>query len=151
MVIFPSMQTTEVDQRLRVVVGILANPECKFFRQQRRFGTPFSGKWEFPGGKVEFGEDARTALFRELEEELGIQVTNATHLMTFQHDYEYTRVELEVFVVDSYEGIARGREGQDYVWCDSTTIREMDVLEAVHRILNHPQIEGLVQRTKSDE
>ena len=39
---------------------------------QRKVGDHLAGKWEFPGGKVEAGEDPRAALRRELEEELGI-------------------------------------------------------------------------------
>jgi 8-oxo-dGTP diphosphatase len=39
---------------------------------QRKVGTHLAGAWEFPGGKVEEGEDPKNALVRELSEELGI-------------------------------------------------------------------------------
>ena len=39
---------------------------------QRKGGTHLAGAWEFPGGKVEPGEDPRAALVRELREELGV-------------------------------------------------------------------------------
>jgi 8-oxo-dGTP diphosphatase len=42
---------------------------------QRKAGTHLAGAWEFPGGKVEAGEDPREALRRELTEELGIEAT----------------------------------------------------------------------------
>lgn len=145
------MQTTVVEQRLRVVVGLLVNQDRKLFVQQRRSGTPCAGQWEFPGGKVEQGENAHSALVRELEEELGIQVENAVKLATIQHDYEHARVELEVFLVDSYFGIAMGKEGQNFAWLDSETVREMNVLEAVYMILDHPKVERMAQLSKSDE
>ena len=40
---------------------------------QRKAGTHLAGAWEFPGGKVEDGEDPREALRRELREEVGIE------------------------------------------------------------------------------
>jgi 8-oxo-dGTP diphosphatase len=40
---------------------------------QRKAGGHLAGMWEFPGGKVEEGEDPREALRRELREELGIE------------------------------------------------------------------------------
>lgn len=47
----------------------------KVLLSRRKKGTHLSGLWEFPGGKVEPGEDPRAALRRELEEELGILTT----------------------------------------------------------------------------
>jgi 8-oxo-dGTP diphosphatase len=42
---------------------------------RRKAGQHLAGSWEFPGGKVEPGEDPRDALVRELREELGITCT----------------------------------------------------------------------------
>ena len=46
----------------------------RFLLQQRPAEKQHGGLWEFPGGKVEPGENPRIALVRELNEELTIRV-----------------------------------------------------------------------------
>lgn len=60
-------------QTVLVAAGILVE-EGRVLVTQRKAGTHLAGRWEFPGGKVEAGEDPRDALTRELDEELGIEV-----------------------------------------------------------------------------
>jgi 8-oxo-dGTP diphosphatase len=74
------------------------------------------GYWEFPGGKVEPGEDARAALGRELHEELGIDIVQARPLIRVAHDYPDKRVLLDVWRVDGFRGEPHGREGQPIAW-----------------------------------
>ena len=55
---------------------------------QRKSGSHLAGAWEFPGGKVEPGEDPRDALARELREELGIETTVGEIVDVAFHRYE---------------------------------------------------------------
>ena len=54
-------------------------------------------KWEFPGGKVEFGETQRDALRREIAEELGCRIEVGQHLLTVEHGYPDFRLVLNAY------------------------------------------------------
>lgn len=74
------------------------------------------GLWEFPGGKVEAGESPRQALDRELMEELAIRVVDARPWGEIRHRYADKAVRLDIWQVKTFEGQARGSEGQEVAW-----------------------------------
>lgn len=55
-------------------------------------------KWEFPGGKVESGEDPAAAIVREIREELGCEIVITRALPRFLHDYQTVLIEMIPFV-----------------------------------------------------
>lgn len=83
---------------------------------QRPLDKHQGGLWEFPGGKVEDGEPVQQALRRELDEELGIQVTASRPLIRITHDYPDKSVCLDVWEVTAFSGEPHGREGQPVRW-----------------------------------
>jgi 8-oxo-dGTP diphosphatase len=70
-----------------VAAGVLIE-ERRVLLTQRKAGTHLAGAWEFPGGKVDPGEDPRAALRRELGEELGIDATAGEILDVTFHRYD---------------------------------------------------------------
>lgn len=72
-------------KRIEVVAAIILK-DGKILATQRGYGN-YAGTWEFPGGKVEPGEDPETALEREIHEELDAVVEVGPLLITV--DYEY--------------------------------------------------------------
>jgi 8-oxo-dGTP diphosphatase len=63
---------------------------------QRRKADTSALKWEFPGGKIEPGEEPEAALGRELREELGVTLTRSVEIGRVQHTYAETATELEI-------------------------------------------------------
>ena len=57
-----------------VAAAVITRPDGRFLLARRPEGKPYPGYWEFPGGKLEPGENPQQALNRELMEELGLQV-----------------------------------------------------------------------------
>jgi 8-oxo-dGTP diphosphatase len=70
-----------------VAAAVIIEEGCVLLTQ-RKSGTHLAGAWEFPGGKVEAGEDPRAALVRELREELGIETTAGEVVDVTFHRYE---------------------------------------------------------------
>ncbi len=102
--------------RLHVVAAAIFNEDGQTLLARRHAHAHQGGLWEFPGGKVESGEEALPALKRELHEELGIAVTRARPLIRVRHDYPDQAVLLDVWRVEAYTGQALPCEGQQLEW-----------------------------------
>ena len=88
-------------------------------------------KWEFPGGKIEEGEQPRDALHRELEEELGIDAAIGAEVERLRHEYPGGgAVELRFFVVRDYKGTIENRIFREIHWVKRTDVPAYDFLEA---------------------
>ena len=99
-----------------VAVGVLIDDEGRVLVSRRAADAHQGGLWEFPGGKVEVDESVSDALSRELREELGIQIGASEQLMIIEHDYGDKKVQLDVHRIKSWQGEARGLEGQPLAW-----------------------------------
>lgn len=76
----------------------------EFLLAQRPEGKVYAGYWEFPGGKLEAGETPRDALIRELQEELGITVTECSPWLTREFTYPHATVRLHFWRVTAWRG-----------------------------------------------
>lgn len=73
-------------KHIEVAAAVLLEDNAVFAAQRGHSG-PLAGRWEFPGGKLEEGEDGTVAIVREIEEELKTQIEVVRHLITVEHQY----------------------------------------------------------------
>jgi len=111
---------------VHVVAAVIVNAQDKVLISLRHARAHQGGLWEFPGGKVEPGEDVYTALKRELHEELGIDVEKARPLIRIPHRYPDKAVLLDVWRVTGFAGEPDGREGQPVQWVAPERLPEFE-------------------------
>ena len=116
---------------MKRVVAALIEKNGKLLICQRTRHQTMPLKWEFPGGKIEEGEQPRNALRRELEEELGILATIGDELARIQHEYPNGgMVELRFYIVQEYKGEIENRIFRDMRWASPKDLPKYDFLEA---------------------
>src|SRR5712671_5859576 len=114
----------------RVVAALIFRGEKILVCQRTRHQT-MPLKWEFPGGKIEPGEQPRDALRRELEEELGIDATIGEEVARIRHEYRNgAAVELRFYTVREYKGEMENRIFKDMRWSKPSERASFDFLEA---------------------
>ena len=99
-----------------MAAAVIERPDGTFLLAQRPEGKPYPGYWEFPGGKIEAGEDPHAALVRELREELGIEVREATPWVTRVYAYTHATVRLHFLRVARWDGEPQPLEDQAIQW-----------------------------------
>lgn len=125
---------------IHVAAGVILNEHQEVLLALRPAHKHQGGLWEFPGGKVEAGEQVEAALARELMEELGVQVLACEPLLLSEHDYGDKQVCLDVWLVSAHAGTAVGREGQQLAWVPLAELRQRSFPAA-----NLPIVERLLQ------
>ena len=99
-----------------VAVGVMMRADGSFLLASRPEGKPYSGYWEFPGGKLEAGETVLQALARELHEELDVTPLDAAPWRSCIVDYPHARVDLRFCKITRWSGELRAKEGQSFAW-----------------------------------
>lgn len=129
--------------RLKQVVAAVMVRGSQVLICQRTEQQAFALQWEFPGGKVEAGEDFPAALVRELREELGISAVVGEEIAALRHQYaDGLGVELHFFLVRKYCGEIENRIFREVRWEERDKLDAESFLEADR---------GVVRRIKSRE
>lgn len=101
---------------VEVAVGVLVQADGQFLLTSRPCGKVYEGYWEFPGGKLELGENVEQALRRELQEEIGITIGAVQPWKVEVVDYPHALVRLNFCKVFDWVGELQMHEGQSFAW-----------------------------------
>ncbi len=111
---------------------------------QRHHSDPYGMQWEFPGGKVNEGEELKASLRRELAEELAIQAEIDEEVFRLHHQYPDRAVDVVFFAVRSFRGTIRNQVFEAIAWVERSRLSQFNFLEAdreLVRRLSHDEID----------
>jgi 8-oxo-dGTP diphosphatase len=122
-----------------VVACALVDADKRVLLAQRPEGKAMAGLWEFPGGKVEPGEQPEATLIRELHEEIGITVQEACLApLTFaSHAYDDFHLVMPLYICRRWDGEVVAREGQKLAWVRANKLRDYKMPPADIPLIPH--------------
>ena len=102
---------------IKVACAILTN-HGKIFLARRKPALQLGGMWEFPGGKLENGENLRQCLEREMFEEFGISTLIHDEIGIYAYDFKDKRIELTAYYTEWTGGVMCPVDHDATVWCE---------------------------------
>ena len=113
---------------VRVVAAVIRDGD-RVFATQRGYGE-YKDWWEFPGGKIEAGEQPQDALVREIREELDTEISVGDLITTVEYDYPDFHLSMDCFWASVISGNLLLREHEAARWISLNEMDELDWLPA---------------------
>lgn len=120
-----------------IVSAAVIIEQGKVLVTQRKQNSSHGLLWEFPGGKVEEGEEPREALRRELKEELDIDVKVEAIFDAVFHLYSEYPILLIVYHCQIERGILKPLRCHDFQWVNLRELKSLAMLPADEPIRNY--------------
>ena len=111
------------------VVAAIIIKDGKVFATQRGYGD-WKGWWEFPGGKIEPGEEPRAALVREIKEELDADISVGDLLETVEWDYPSFHLTMHCYICLLNSESMHLNEHEASAWLTKETLNSVQWLPA---------------------
>jgi 8-oxo-dGTP diphosphatase len=123
-----------------IVAAAIIRKNDKVLIAQRLENSHMGLKWEFPGGKIEKGEDVAACLIREIREELDLEIEVGAEIMVVEHQYRDRKIILHCHWCQYLEGEAKTLGCLSFKWVSSSDMKNYDFTAA-----DLPIVEYLVE------
>lgn len=120
---------------MQVTCAIIWGAGGKVLAARRGPGIHLSGKWEFPGGKVEPNESAEACIVREIREELAIHVRITKKLQEVVHHYPHLSICLLPFECRIVSGTIQLHDHSAVGWFTQAELSRLDLAPADRKVL----------------
>ena len=120
---------------IQVAVGVITRADGRVLMARRPAGKAMAGYWEFPGGKIDPGEDPVEAARRELLEETGLDGGEFEPLAIVVHDYAEAPLRFHVFLTRDPVGEVTMDTDREHAWLPLKTLLELPMPEANRQML----------------
>jgi MutT/NUDIX family protein len=115
-----------MSKKMIYVVAAAIEKDGKIFCAQRPEGKTLGGFWEFPGGKLEFGESPEEALVREIKEELNSTIEILSYINEASYDYDFGTVIMKTYHAKLISGNLELLEHQNSTWLAPKDLKTLD-------------------------
>jgi len=112
-----------------VIAGLLIKDGCCLIAK-RHAGDSLANLWEFPGGKLESGETHEACLYREMQEELQIQVAVGSFFAENSYEYEFGVFQLFLYWATWQSGVLYPAVHDEIAWVTKETILNYEFVPA---------------------
>ncbi len=113
---------------IRVAAAVIRERD-KIFATAKGYGE-FKGMWEFPGGKIEEGENPHQALVREIKEELEVDIEVGEWIQTIEYDYPTFHLSMDCFWAKIVAGEIVLKEAEAARWLTRDELGDVEWLPA---------------------
>lgn len=128
-------------KQIEVVASVIVK-DGTILATQRGYGE-FKGKWEFPGGKVEKGENLEQAIIREIKEETNADINVIEYINTVEYDYDTFHLTMHTYLCELLNNNPEfvyhddnTLEHENMVWLDLNDLDHLDWLPADILVVN---------------
>ena len=123
------------EAKFQDVVACILVKKNKILISSRPYPKILHGYYEFPGGKVSHGEFFIESLYREVKEELDLEINLKKVIFLTNYSIKIRKINLYFFYCTSWKGKIRAKEGQKFKWIKLSDMKQYNLLSSNQRLL----------------